>query len=79
MTKLIEAKPSTFEDAVKHQEWKDAMNEGYQSIMKNGVWEIVARLEEKYVVTSKWLYKIKHGVDGSIDKYKARFVARGFP
>jgi hypothetical protein len=29
-------------------------------------------------VTSKWIYKIKHVVDGSIDKYKARFVARGF-
>jgi hypothetical protein len=30
------------------------------------------------VVSSKWLYKIKHVVDGSIEKYKARFVARGF-
>ena len=26
----------------------------------------------------KWIYNIKHVVDGSIDKYKARFVARGF-
>jgi hypothetical protein len=30
------------------------------------------------VVSSKWLYKIKHVVDGSIEKYKAIFVARGF-
>jgi delta-aminolevulinic acid dehydratase/porphobilinogen synthase len=30
------------------------------------------------VVTSKWLYKLKHVADGSIEKYKARFVARGF-
>jgi hypothetical protein len=30
------------------------------------------------VVTSKWVYNIKHAVDGSMDKYKARFVARGF-
>jgi hypothetical protein len=30
------------------------------------------------VVSSKWIFKIKHVVDGSIEKYKARFVARGF-
>jgi hypothetical protein len=54
------------------------MMEEYQSIMKNDVWEIVPRPEGKSVVTSKWVYKIKHAVDGSIDKYKARFVARVF-
>jgi hypothetical protein len=30
------------------------------------------------VVSSKWLFKIKHAADGSIEKYKERFVARGF-
>ena len=30
------------------------------------------------MVTSKWMHKIKLVVDGSIEKYKARFVARGF-
>jgi hypothetical protein len=54
------------------------MMEEYQSIMKNDVWEIVPRPEGKSVVTSKWVYKIKHAVDGSIDKYKARFMARVF-
>ena len=50
----------------------------YSSIMKNDVWEIVSRPEGKSVVTSRGLYKIKYVVDGSIKKYKARFVARGF-
>jgi len=38
----------------------------------------VPRPEGKSIVTSRWLYKIKHAVDGSIEKFKARFVARGF-
>ena len=78
MTSLVNAEPSTFEEAIKKKEWKEAMMEEYQSIMKNDVWEVVSRPKEKFVVTSKWVYKIKHVVDGSIDKYKVRFVARGF-
>ena len=54
------------------------MVEEYASIMKNDVWEIVLRPEGKYVVTSKWIYKIKYAAYGNIEKYKARFVARGF-
>ena len=54
------------------------MIEEYQLIMKNDVWDIVSRPEGKSFVTSKWIYKIKHAADGSIEKYKARFVARGF-
>ena len=61
----------------KQQVWQDAMTEEYQSIMKNDVWDIVTRPKGKSVVTSKWIYKIKHATDGSVEKYKARFVARG--
>jgi hypothetical protein len=78
MSHITDAEPSSFEEAADQQVWKDAMMEEYQSIMKNDVWEIVPRPERKSVVTSRWLYKIKHVADGSIDKYKARFVARGF-
>jgi hypothetical protein len=54
------------------------MMEEYQSIMKNDVWDIVPRPKGKSVATSKWIYKIKHADDRSIDKHKTRFVARGF-
>ena len=39
---------------------------------------MVPRPQDKAVVTSKWLYKIKHGSNGSAEKFKARFVARAF-
>ena len=78
MSTLVQSKPGSFKEVVKRQVWKDVMHEEYESIMKNDVWEVVPRPEDKSVVTSKWLYKIKHESDGSAEKYKARFVARGF-
>jgi hypothetical protein len=54
------------------------MKEEYQSIINNDVWDIVPRPKSKDVVSSKWLFKIKYAADGSIEKYKARFVSRGF-
>ena len=78
MSDLIDREPSNFQEASKQQVWHDAMVEEYASIMKNDVWEVVPRPEGKSVVTSRWLYKIKHVADGSIEKYKACFVAQGF-
>ena len=75
---MIDSKPSTFEEASKHQVWKDAMIEEYDSILNNDVWAVVPGPRGKSVVTSKWLYKIKHAADDSIEKYKERFVAHGF-
>jgi hypothetical protein len=78
MTKLLDEEPTTFEEAIQKKQWKEAMMEEHQSIMKNDVWEIISRPKEKSMVTSKWVYKIKHAIDKSMDKYKARFIARGF-
>ena len=57
---FIDKEPYNYEKAAEKKEWKDAMNEEYQSIMKNDVWDVVPRPEGKSVVTSKWIYKIKH-------------------
>ena len=75
VNQLNDAKPTLYEEAAKYQTWKDAMLDEYNSIMKNNVWEVVPRPEGKSVVSSKWIYKIKHSADGSIEKYKARFMA----
>ena len=45
---------------------------------QNDVWDIVPKPKGKSIVSSKWIFKIKHAADGSIEKYKAIFVARGF-
>jgi hypothetical protein len=78
MCDLLENEPTFFKEAIQKKEWADTMIEEHQSIIKNVVWEIVPRLNSKDVVSSRWLFKIKHTADGSIEKYKARFVACGF-
>ena len=61
MSTIVQSEPRSFEEPIKHQVWKDAMHEDYESIMKNDVWDVVPRPKDKAVVTSKWLYKVKHG------------------
>jgi hypothetical protein len=78
MTHIIDSEPSFHGESSGEQVWKYAMTEEYQSILKNDVWDVVPRPKGKSVVTSKWIYKIKHVANGSFEKYKARFVARGF-
>jgi hypothetical protein len=78
MSELLEVEPSTFQEASQQQVWQDTMIEEYVSIMKNDIWEVGPRLEGKSEIGSKWIYKIKHVVDGSVEKFKARFVAKGF-
>ena len=70
--------PSSFEEAVEDPAWVDAMVEGYDSIFSNRAWEIVPRPKGKSVVGSRWIYKVKQVADGSVEKHKERFVARGF-
>jgi len=78
MSHIIAFEPSCYEKASSQPIWRDTMMEEYQSIMKNDMWHIFPRPKGKSVLTSKWIDKIKHTTDGSIEKHKARFVARGF-
>jgi hypothetical protein len=78
MSHIINFEPSSYEEETSHPVWRDAMMEEYQSIMKNDVRNIVLIPEGNYVVTSKWIYKIKHTIDESIERHKMIFVARGF-
>jgi hypothetical protein len=78
MSKCIVTEPSSFQEAVQDSTWVDAMVEEYDSIVKNSAWEIVPRPVNKSMVGSRWIYKVKQVVDGSVEKYKAKFLAQGF-
>ena len=58
--------------------WLEATVEEYDSIMKNQVWKVVSRPQGKKVEGSRWIYKVKHAADRSMEKKKARFMENGF-
>jgi hypothetical protein len=56
------------------------MDDEVKSLRKNRTWRLKKRseLNGKRVLRGKWVFKIKRGPDGLIQKYKARWVVRGF-
>ena len=48
------------------------------ALLANSTWTLVPELVNSNVIGSKWIYRIKHKSDGSIERYKARLVAQGF-
>ena len=54
------------------------MQAEYDSLMDNNTWTLVNEPEDQQVLLGKWVYKVKYGADGQVDKLKARCVAKGY-
>jgi hypothetical protein len=54
------------------------MNDEFQALVHNNTWTLVPRPPRANVVTGKWIFKHKMRSDGTLDRYKARWVLRGF-
>ncbi|KAK2976688.1 hypothetical protein RJ640_004289 [Escallonia rubra] len=70
--------PTSFHEAMKFQEWRDAMQSEIVALTTNNTWSLVPLPADKKTIGSKWVFKIKRRADGSIERYKARLVAKGY-
>ena len=60
------------------EQWLKAMHEEMDSISKNEVWDLTELPASRKPVGCKWVLRKKYKVDGSLDKYQVRLVAKGF-
>jgi hypothetical protein len=70
--------PRFYCDALADAQWRKAMEEECAALHDNHTWDLVQRLAQANVVTGKWIFRHKFHADGSFDRYKARWVLRGF-
>lgn len=49
-----------------------------KALEANNTWEIIDKIPGTVTIGSKWVYKIKRKSDGSIERYKARLVTKGY-
>ncbi|CAH9126867.1 unnamed protein product, partial [Cuscuta epithymum] len=69
--------PRTFHDAVKHNGWRQAMRDEIAALEKNSTWSLVPLPTGKRALGCRWVYKVKHKSDGSVERLKARLVIFG--
>jgi hypothetical protein len=78
---LVDNTRKTIEEAYSSPDanyWKKAIRSEMDSIMSNGTWEVVERPYGCKPVGRKWVLKKKFRPDGTIEKYKARLVVKGY-
>src|SRR5258708_21455479 len=59
-------------------EWELACDDERRAFERMGVYEVGPHPKGRKVVGSRWVFRIKRGPDGTIQKYKARVIAQGF-
>jgi hypothetical protein len=78
---LVDDTPTSIAEAYASpntDDWKEAVHNEMDSILSNGTWELTERPYGCKPVGCKWVFKKKLRLDGTIEKYMARLVAKGY-
>lgn len=75
---LTAVDPTTFEEAVKNEDWVAAIKEKMAAIYKNKTWELTTLPERRNAIGLEWVFKSKFNPNGTLLKKKVRVVAKGY-
>jgi hypothetical protein len=70
--------PKSTRAALKDLHWHAAMVLEFEALQKNRTWLLVNHPPDTHIITGKWVFKHKLNPDGTLERYKARWVIRGF-
>ncbi|KAI1008055.1 hypothetical protein K3495_g167 [Podosphaera aphanis] len=65
-------------DPIYGKMWKEAIEEEIRALTMNQIWEGIVAPADANLISTKWVFTVKLKPDGSLDRFKARLVARGF-
>uniref|UniRef100_A0A2N9EHZ0 Reverse transcriptase Ty1/copia-type domain-containing protein n=1 Tax=Fagus sylvatica TaxID=28930 RepID=A0A2N9EHZ0_FAGSY len=74
----LQTEPPTYTIASKFPQWREAMASEFAALQRQHTWQLVPHSSDQNVVGCRWVYKIKRNSDGSVSRYKACLVAKGF-
>lgn len=78
---LITSAPLNYAEAVESEDskhWMDAMDEEYESLLRNETWTMTELPQDRTPIQCKWVFTIKERPNCTTPRYKARLVAKGF-
>ncbi|KAK8506883.1 hypothetical protein V6N12_046244 [Hibiscus sabdariffa] len=77
---LVDQEPKTYQEAVSSldsEKWLEDMRSEMDSMSENQVWTLVEPPDGIKPIGCKWVFKKKTDMDGNVQTYKGRLVAKG--
>ena len=78
LTLSISKEPESYAEAILDPRRQDAMKAKIDALKANNTWIMCKLPPGKVPIGCKWVYKVKLKADGSVERYKAHLVGKGF-
>ncbi|XP_075074557.1 uncharacterized protein LOC142162140 [Nicotiana tabacum] len=72
------SEPSSNEETALNLAWQAAMTQEFEALHANHIWDIMPLTSGKQEIGCRWVQKIKHRVDRTVERFKDMLVVKGY-